>query len=324
MKRRVLITGACAVAAAMLAPGCSASRSRRPQRIGYLSSNGATVTTPPPFLSRLRELRTIDDADILFRGPSRDPDELRRLTSTLVDTPVDVIVAAGGTSQHAAADTTHVVPIVLVAGPHPVTQGLVQSMRRPDRNITGVARDFTADALKMVELMKQAQQSVRRIAFIYRSDNTAVDSVRAAVEAGAGFGVDIVGFGVADLSDIDDALAKIAAGGFDAIVTTSLLSATNRDRGRIPRFAIAHGLPQIFGDRQLIENGGLMYFGPDLDAMQERAAEYVDKILTGVSAPDLPIELTTRSDFVINTATARQMHLAIPEVVRAQASRVYP
>lgn len=324
MRRRRFIAGLGTLAAASVVPGCAAPTAKRPRRVGYLSGNMATTVAHPAFMRKLAALGYVEDRDFVidFQGPSSDLGALRRSAAELVAAPVDVIVAAGGSAQRAAAEATKTIPIVLVVGPDPQKIGLVETIARPGGNVTGVAIDFDAEGPKKIQLLHEAVPGLRRIAALYRSDNTSIDSARSAQVAGASIGIDVSTIGLKVPSELDAIFEMMRDSRFDGITATSILSAVSSDVSRLPLFAEDLHIPTIFGDVELVDAGGLMHYGADFDSVQERGAVFVDRILNGVAPADLPVEFATRWNLVVNLGAARRIGLTMPDKVLRQATRV--
>ena len=324
MRRRRLIAGLGAVATAPLVARCGAPAARRVPRVGYLSGNMATTTAHAAFVRKLSSLGYVDpqNVEIISRGPSTEATELRQLADELVSLRVDVIVAAGGSAQLAAAAATKTIPIVLVVGPDPEVIGLVESIARPGGNITGVAIDFISEGPKKVQLLREVVPTARHVLALYRSDNTSIDSARSAQIAGARIGVDVETMGLKAPSELDMIFDALKTSRFDGITATSIVSAVTGEVERLPLVADGLRIPQIFGDMEFIDAGGLMHYGADFDTVQERGAVFVDRILRGAAPAELPVEFATRSELVINLVAARQIGLTIPADVLRQATRV--
>lgn len=324
MKRRAFLAGMVAAGLAPSLPDCTTAAGRHPFRVGYLSGNLGTPSTHPAFIRAMQELGYLEGRDLeyVYQGPSTSLSELRRLAAELVALGVDVIVAAGGSAQLAAADATKTIPIVLVVGPDPRTLGLVESIARPGGNATGVAVDFVLEGPKKLQILKDTVPTLQRVAALYRSDNTSIESARAAQLAGPDAGVEVITLGFSDLTELDAVLDQMRASRFDGIIATSVFSAVSADPSRLPAFAGQWRIPQVLGDIQLVEAGGLMHYGTDFEAVQARSAVFVDKILKGASPGQLPVEFATQSDFVVNLGAAERLGLKVPDNVLRRATRV--
>jgi putative ABC transport system substrate-binding protein len=144
---------------------------------------------------------------------------------------------------------------------------------------------------------------------------------REAQDAAAKLGVTIQSIGVHDLIDFDSAFAMIESGRIDALLTL-VDPFTTLHRKRIVDFAAQRHLPAIYEARAFVEAGGLISYGPNLVAMEQRGAEYVDKILKGAKPADLPVEQPTKFEMLINIKTARALSFSIPQSVMLRADQV--
>jgi putative ABC transport system substrate-binding protein len=222
----------------------------------------------------------------------------------------------------AAKNATRTIPIVLTAVGDPVGTGIVPSLGRPGGNITGVSLLNVEMSGKGLQLLKEAVPAASRVAVLWSSGNQLHREGRTATEA-AGATLK-VGLQLLDVRGPDD-LPKA----FDAITrqrADGLLmlpdSVTNVHRKSIVAFAASRRLPAMYAFREAVDDGGLMCYGPNLVENFRAAAGYVDKILKGATAGDLPIAQATKFDLVINLKTARTLGLTIPPSLLLQADQV--
>jgi ABC-type uncharacterized transport system substrate-binding protein len=194
---------------------------------------------------------------------------------------------------------------------------------RPGGNITGTWM-FGDDALvgKRLELLKHVVPDLVRIGVIINPGDAADDIVLRRLPAAArALGIDVVVFEVRDAADFEAAFAAAARQGMQALfVSQSPLFSSNR--ARVTAIAAGVRLPAIYGFREFAEAGGLLSYGANLPAMYRRAAALADKILKGASPADLPIEVPTRFELIVNLKTAKAMGIAIPDSVVTLADEV--
>lgn len=272
------------------------------------------------FHRKLRELGWVEGRDLSIDYKlGTEPDELARFAAEFVTERVDLIVASGGNAQHAAADATATIPIVAVRGGDPVALGHADSHARPGRNVTGVSWETTKEGPKKLELLKEAVPNIRRVAFLYRSDNTSVTSARAALEASPGLGVGGKIFGTKSVAETHAILDEVAGGSFDALHVTSIMTFVE-NAAILPDFAAGLHIPQIFGDIDIVRAGGLMHYGTNFDAQDEQSAVFVDKILRGANPAELPIYLMPTRDFVVNRGAAKRIGIEFPTSIIRQAT----
>jgi len=249
-------------------------------------------------------------------------DQLPGLARELVKLQPDVIVAMGGLATQAVKDTTAAVPVVMIIGADPVARGLVASLSRPGSNVTGIT--LVADnvlAGKRLELIKEAVPRATRVAVLatggFLSSSAQLQEVQKAAQV---LRLKLVVVEVQD-ADYERAFRAMAAERADVIFV--MMNATlNRDRKQIIERAARHRLPAIYDLREYVEIGGLMSYGGSMVEVAHRVAGYVDKILKGARAADLPVEQPTKIDLVINLKTAKALGLTIPQSLLLQADQV--
>ncbi|HEU4345186.1 MAG TPA: ABC transporter substrate-binding protein [Candidatus Binatia bacterium] len=298
-------------------------------RIGYLSSNDPTNESARSEGIRLalRELGYIEGQNIGFeyRYSERKPDRIPALAAELIRLKVDIIIVSGGVGvPRAAKDATKTIPIVMVgSGLDPVEEGLVQSLARPGGNVTGLTLLSRQLGGKRLELLKEADPRIARVAVLYQPTNAgSVREVKEVIPAAASaVGVTIRSLEVRDAEGFDKVFAAVKNERPNGLYLTSgpLMNAHHK---RTVDFALKSRLPSIYGNRDTVDAGGLMSYGADLVDSYRRVAYYIDKILRGAKPADLPVEQPTKFELVINLKTAKQIGLAIPPSVLARADKV--
>jgi putative ABC transport system substrate-binding protein len=223
----------------------------------------------------------------------------------------DVIVAVSGQAIQAARDATATTPIVMVISTDPVARGLVASLSRPGGNVTGVMTVAENSlASKRLELLKEAVPKATRIAVLASGSLSSSSQLKEAQKAATALRVKLVPVEIRG-TDYDGAFSTIVAERADAIFV--LMGPTLvRDRHQIVERAVRHRLPAISGNSELVEVGGLMSYGGSTLDSSRRAAVYVDKILKGAKAADLPVEQSTTFKLVLNLKTAQALDVTIP------------
>jgi putative ABC transport system substrate-binding protein len=272
----------------------------------------------------LRDLGWVDGRNLIIEHRSAEgrPERVPALLREVIDLRVDVIVTAGTPMVRAARQATDTIAIVAI-GPNLVGLGLANSLARPGGNVTGLP--FYAGPsmfAKRLELLKRAAPAVTRIAFLAQGPaaGQAMWSAETA-EAARTLGLVLSGIAVDRPEDLDSAFASMSRQRPDAILATDT-PVNLGNRARIVEFATRERLPAIYGLRQFPEAGGLMSYGIDIPDLTRRAARYVDRILKGAKPGELPIELPTRFEFVINLKAAKALGLTIPKVLLLQADEV--
>jgi len=297
-------------------------------RIGLLGgmSAAAFAERMEVFREQLRDMGYVEGKNILFeqRWAEGKIERLGGFAAELVASKVDVLVTFGGLGPATAAkNATTTIPIVMAAGgSDPVKDGLVASLARPGGNITGLANIFTELRGKQMELLKEAVPKMTRLAIIYARANavSAAAAQTSEIEAGT-LGLKGQSFEVRKAEDFDKAFQDMKKARADAVlVTANPLMFTNF--GRIAGLAIKHRLPAIHSQREFVEAGGLMMYGPSEAEIYRRAAIYVDKLLKGAKASELPVERPAKFQLIFNLKTAKQIGLTIPPNVLVRADRV--
>jgi putative ABC transport system substrate-binding protein len=241
----------------------------------------------------------------------------------LVRLKVDVIFATSAPVIQAAKNATKTIPIVMPAGSDPVGSGFIASLARPGGNITGMSAMILELDGKRLELLREIAPHVARVAFLtYGTDVTARSRVKEVADTGRRLGIRIQPLGIRDPKDVESAFSAMGRERAGAVAIQPLLITSIGQGRRIAEFATRNRLPTISDSKDFLDAGGLASYGPDRLALWRRAAWYVDKILKGAKAADLPVEQPTKFEFIINLKTAKQIGLKIPPNVLARADRV--
>ena len=319
MQRRDFIT-LLGGAAAAWPVAARAQQSGRMRRVGVIM---ATTADDPDglarlalFKNRLRELNWIEGRTVAVEQRfAESHDRFAAIAAELVRLKVDVIVAKSTPAALAAKQETSDIPIVFEAG-DPVASGLVESLARPGDNVTGLSLQQTDTAGKRLELLREVVPRLHRLAILVNPDNPAGVLERDQVEAAArALDLEVVTSEIRRAEDIAPVLEALKA---DALYVC-LDPVLPDDIGERAAAAL---LPTMHDDRQSVDAGGLMSYGPNLAAMDRRAAELVDKILRGAKPADLPVEQPTKFDLVINLKTAKALGLTVPQSLLAIADEV--
>ena len=196
------------------------------------------------------------------------------------------------------------------------------SLARPGGNVTGISLLATELSSKRLEILLEVAPNTSRVAMLWNDSNPGmVLRARESQNVAPKLGVIIESIGVHDLINFDSAFANIENGRIDALLTL-VDPFTSQHRQRIVEFAAQRRLPAIYEAREFVESGGLISYGPNLVAIEQRAAEYVDKIFKGAKAADLPVEQPTKFEMLINTRTAKTLSLSIPQSIMLRADEV--
>ena len=236
----------------------------------------------------------------------------------------DNIVAGGIRPIGAAKNATKTIPIVMTGGgADPVEASLVESLARPGGNVTGITNLSGELGGKRLELLKEAVPKLASVAVLYDPANpNNVREVKEVQTSARGLRLTVRSWEVRDADGFEkvfSALNKERPDGLYVHPSGPLMFANGK---RIVDFALKSRLPSMYGNRESVDAGGLMYYGGDLTDSYRRVAYYVDRILKGAKPADLPVEQPTKFELVINLKTAKQIGVTIPPELLARASRL--
>jgi putative tryptophan/tyrosine transport system substrate-binding protein len=287
-----------------------------------------TPTTPDPnaeaFRQGLRDLGYREGTNILveYRYAAAQEDHIPSLVAELVR-KVDVLVSTSTTAILAAKQATKTIPIVMVTNVDPVATGIVESLARPGGNITGLTRLTRELTGKRLELLQAVVPTLSRVGVLVDADAAEAVNVLNAYEAAArALKITLQAVEVRSSNpDFEGAFHAAAQGRVSALITVrSALSITYRKQ--IANLVIQHRLPSMSEGSDFVEAGGLMSYAANDTESFKRAAYYVDKLLKGAQASDLPIEQPATFELIINLKTAAQLGLTIPPSFLFQATKV--
>jgi putative ABC transport system substrate-binding protein len=298
-------------------------------RIGILgiSPVAGTGSRLEAFLLGLRDLGYVEGRNIVieYRDHEGKVERLPALAAELVALKVDVIVAANTGAGLAAKQTTKTLPIVVAAAADPVTSGLVGSLARPGGNVTGLSALAPELVGKCLELLSQAAPGVSRVAVLWQpgalDERTDKDMLKAADVAARALGVRLQFVGARGPADFDGAfsdMTRARAGALTVLTSVMFIG----ERRHLVDLAAKTRLPAVYPQRDFVDAGGLMSYGPNGPDLFRRAATYVDKILKGAKPADLPVEQPTKFELVINLKTAKALGLTIPQSLLLRADEV--
>ncbi|HEV8439859.1 MAG TPA: ABC transporter substrate-binding protein [Methylomirabilota bacterium] len=326
-RREFIVTLALGLFAAPLA--ADAQQAGKVPRIGFLALNLA----PNPHLHEafrqgLRDLGYVERRNVVieYRDAEGKPERLPALAAELVALKVDVIVTGGGTpTALAAKQATKTIPIVFASAPDPVTDGLVTSLARPGGNVTGLSNLNPELVGKCLEQLKQAVPGVSLVAVLWHPgaahERAGKDMLKAAEVAARALGVRFLfveARGPADFDRVFSNMTRARAGALTVLSSAMFFS----ERRRLLDLAAKNRLPAVYPQREFVDAGGLMAYGPNLADLFRRAATYVDKILKGTKPGDLPVQQPTKFELVINLKTAKALGLTIPQPLLQRADEV--
>jgi putative ABC transport system substrate-binding protein len=323
MKRREFIT---LLGGAAVAWPCASHAQAMPV-IGFLSSRspGESAGVVAAFRQGLRETGFIEGQNlaIAFRWADGRYDRLPDLAAELVRLPVAMLYTAGGPPASLAAKAaTTSIPVVFAAANDPVALGLVASLNRPGGNVTGMSL-FASDLwAKNVELLRELVPTARVMAYLVNPSSPSVAAyLKGAAQAANALGIDIHVINASTEREIEDAFASLASLNAGGLIVPNE-PYLDSQRGRITALAARHAIPALYNLREYVIGGGLASYGPSLPDSYRRAAIYAGRILKGEKPADLPVEIPSKFEFVINLKTAKAIGITIPPALLTRADEV--
>ena len=295
------------------------------RRIGVLYL-GAPHSNPnfDVFVQGLRELGYIDGKNIVidYRYAEGKEDRLPELATELVRLKVDAIFTAGTPALFALKRATKTIPIVFFSTSDPIGTGVVASLAHPGGNITGMSGLASDLWPKRLELLKEIFPKLSRVAMLWNKNNDGMAlEARATQEVAEPLGVALQDRGVKDPNELEVVFAVMTKDRPDAFLAL-MDPVLNSYRKRILDFLAKNRLPAIFENKEWVEAGGLISYGPSYPELFRRAAVQMDKILKGTKPADIPVEQPTKFELVINLNTAKQIGVTIPPNVLVRADKV--
>jgi putative ABC transport system substrate-binding protein len=258
-----------------------------------------------------------------YRWADGQYDRLAALAADLVRRQVAVIVAPGGEiSAHAAKTATVSIPIVFLVGSDPVRSGLVPSLNRPGGNITGVSSVIFDLEPKRLGLMRELRPNATTIAVLVNPNSPNAEiQVNDIQIAARNVGQQVDFLNASTIREIDAAFARLAQMRVDALLVAADPIFFNR-ASQLVVLATRHAIPALYSRREFVAVGGLMSYGSTSDESYRTAGVYAGRILKGEKPGDLPIQLPTKFELVINLSTARALGLDVPATLLARADEV--
>ena len=307
---------------ALLALPHSAYAQAQPPRVGLLGNAPSAATEA--FEGELRRLGWIDGQNLVIekRWMRGRPEQLPALAAEVVGLNPAVILATASSQVEPLRKLTARIPIVFASHGDPVGLGHVQSLARPGGNITGVSHLMSDLNPKMLELLKQALPAATRVGVLWNPSTPSHEPALKALRAVApqlGVQLHLAQARVAD--DFAGAFAALSREQVHAVLVVAA-PVTFSERAPLAELALRHRLPTVFLYRENAQAGGLMSYGPDIVDSLRQSASYVDKILRGAKAADLPVGQAAKYDLVINLKTASALGLTIPPALLLRADQV--
>jgi putative ABC transport system substrate-binding protein len=327
MSRRTVVIAFLLLAVAATFPPVDAAQESKIAKIGVLipATPAATAHFLEAFRQGLRELGHVEGKTFVLelRYAEARAERLPEFARHLVSLKVDVIMTGTDLAIAAAKQQTHTIPIVMTSSTDPVGTGFVASLARPGGNVTGLSTISPELSGKRLELLKEAVPGLSRVAFLWNPDvrGTVLD-YKETEGAARSLRLELQSVEVPRAEDLDRAFSAVTKQRAQALIVPAPNPVLFANRGQIVGFAQRNRLPSIYAQKEYVEVGGLMSYGPSLPDMYRRAATFVDKILKGAKPADLPVEQPTRFELVVNLKAAKALGLTIPQSVLIRADRV--
>jgi len=310
--RRNLITGA---AATVCLPRAPVAQERKIPVLGWLSSDPGSNPLLELLRAELRGLGYFEGRTIRVEARSApDSKQLRALAQQLVHQQVDVIVTNGRAATRAAQEATSTVPIVMAPVDDPYE--FVASLARPSGNITGLALQQTEIDAKQIEMLKELVPSISKLAIFYHYGETyyALESMAHKL------GIEVLWIETKGTGDVERSFAEALARKANGLLIVDT-GAFGADCDTIAAMALAHRLPAAASWRSDVPTRLLLTYAADNANLQQRAASYIDRLLKGAKANDLPVEQASKFDLIVNLKVAKDLGVMVPPsfLIRANA-----
>ena len=324
MKRRTLCAAFAAIPAAVMLP--ARAQPARPFLVAWVTIERAGTPSPSleAFRGGMRDLGYIEGKDFTITTwwGEGSAAKLEQMAADIVRSQPEVILSQGGLALSPLIKADVKIPIVFAYSGDPVEAKIVQSFARPGGNLTGISY-FTLEIVgKRLELLREILPGLKRVAFLANPQHPGEQKEFAAAQAAAvKLGMTVHYFPVQSEAALEAALVDIARERDEAIVAFAD-AFTISFAERIAAFSLQHRIPAVDGWASFARRGNLLIYGPVLEDAYRRLAAYVDKIRKGAKPADLPIELPTKVELVINMKTAKALGLIIPPSLLLRADEV--
>lgn len=321
-RRRLLVLTAAAATLQTTGPGAMAD-TLRPLRIGYIVSGPQKSVFEEQFELGLRDngYTPGGSAIIDYRYQARPDIDIAGEVAALVAAKVDAIVVSNRNAALAAKAATTTIPIIFGATRDAIQDGLVQSLARPEANVTGQSFHSGELSAKRVQLMRETFPQARKFAVLFNTHYPSQLQLDEAARAQASLGIELVVRGIRVPDEIDETFRGLKDEGVAAaFIVSDLTTITNRVR--IGEAAIKQKLPLMLSNKRYLTGGGLMSYGPDISEGFRRAARQLVRAANGTPVRELPVEQPTRFEFIIDQRAAKAIGIDVPLPILARADEV--
>jgi putative ABC transport system substrate-binding protein len=320
-------TAALAAGAIIGPAGVRAQPAGRVFQIGYVGNSTSDLETAlvAAFREGLRERGYTEGKNLVihFRWAEGMIDVFPSIVADLIGLKVDVLVTSGTPATLAAKKATMTIPIVMAAQGDAVAAGIVSNLARPGSNITGISTLYPDAEGKRLGILRELVPRLERLALLRNPANPFSEVIlKAAQSAARLLRISTQVFEVREAGEFERVFAAIARTRPDAMDVLADRPFFFTNRMRIVRFAEQNRLPTIHPYLEDVEEGGLVFYGPNFSEMFRHAGVFIDKIFKGAKPGDLPIEQPTKFELVINLKTAKALGLTVPQSVLLRADKV--
>jgi len=310
----------CVLVGLLAAPRAWAQPAAKLARIGVLVHSG-NLQVYEELRGALRDLGWVEGRNLIIERRLVDdsPQRARELAAELQGLPVALILASGTTMIRSARDGAPATPIVMINAGDALGSGFIASLRRPGGNLTGTTAAGEEVLAKQLELLSLAAPQAKTIGVLLNRANPANGFFFNALSARAReLGLQLARIEIDHVGELDAALLR--AKGTPLLIIGDPMF--NRERTRIAELSISHRVPGIFGAREYVAAGGLMFYNSSYAWHWRTAAAFVDKLLKGAKPSDLPVQQPTQFELAINLKTAKAMGITIPLALLQRATEV--
>ena len=307
--------------------GARAQQRTRTPGVGVLWHAGSAEEEGSNFTSLVKGFASvgyIEGRDIILehRFPNERPEHFRSMASELVASGVDVLVAIGANAAPYAKEATTTIPVVFAVVPDPLGSKLIESLARPEANVTGLSNSASDLIGKRLEILREIIPGLTRVALLVNSNSPLAPAYAGTTSAAAAaLGLTEHTFTWRMPQELNSVFAAMKAASIQAaMVNPDGWASTHR--WAISNLSVENRIPLSSWSRQTLVAGALMSYGVDHDAICSRVAVYVQKLLTGTKPGDLPVEQPTKFELLINLKTAKILELDVPATLLARADEV--
>jgi putative ABC transport system substrate-binding protein len=316
------------VAASLCAgPVAAAEPPRDSVRLGIIefSSPELRRNSEQALLAALRAYGYVEGKNLILerRYAEGRPERVGEIAKELAASRLDAVVSTCTPTTLTMSRMTQTTPIVMARVADPVGSGLVSSLARPSKNITGLSSQFEGVAPKMLELLLDTAPRAGPVGIVFNPANSIHTVLLGEIESPARLrGVRVVAIDMGLKAQVDDAFDAMKRQGVGSLLVLPDDPVLLHRRRAIADLALRNRLPSVFGAREAVEDGGLMSYGASMTATYQKLADYVDRIVRGAKPADLPVQQPTTFELVINVKTAKALGITIPQSVLLRAEQL--